>query len=471
MKIFSLKIVKFAAFLLFFYALFNFFCNPILASDNIFGLHLTQPQDIFHAKNIINSQNGDWGWATIVIRTDQLDFQTWQEFFDNCRKFHIIPIVRLSTIAEGGSWKQPSFSDIDNLANFLNSLNWPTKTRHIILFNEINHASEWGGEINVKSYTDTAIYSNQKFKSLNTDYFILSAALDLASPSDLPNFQSAENIFKEIYAYKPEFFNNIDGIASHSYPNHGYVGTPNDTGQHSIQGYKWELDYLKSLGVSKDFPVFITETGWPHKEGEDNKNHYYTTKTTAEFLKIALAMWSQDKNVKAVTPFIYNYPNAPFDHFSWLDKTEKIYPEYQQIIDMPKSKNSPEQITKYELVKIYLPFLILSNTEYTGQITLKNTGQSIWGESPFCLTPQTTTNVVLDSICVNANEKIFPNQTKTFNFKFRIVKTDEVLNKTFISWTDLPPFEITPFDKNATIYHPRVTFWLKFKDIFEQIFK
>ena len=61
--------------------------NPILASErNLFGLHLTQTADLISAKEIINSSGGDWGYVTIVIRTDQLDKNTWQDFFDNCRK-------------------------------------------------------------------------------------------------------------------------------------------------------------------------------------------------------------------------------------------------------------------------------------------------------------------------------------------------------------------------------------------------
>lgn len=121
--------------------------TPILASDNIFGLHLTQTSDINSAAPLINSTGGDWGWATIVIRVDQLDSNTWQNFFDICRRQHITPILRLATtIKADGTWNRPQQSDIDKLANFLNSLNWPQQKQHIILFNEINHASEWGGE-------------------------------------------------------------------------------------------------------------------------------------------------------------------------------------------------------------------------------------------------------------------------------------------------------------------------------------
>lgn len=435
-------------------ALFFIFSNKsILASNNIFGLHLTQTSDLDTAKEIINSNGGDWGWVTIVIRLDQLDHNMWQDFFDNCRQSHIIPIVRLATISDKENWKVPSLSDIDKLTSFLNSLNWPTLTQHIILFNEINHGQEWGGEVDIKSYVDISIYTSQKLKEYNQNFFILGSALDLASPEKPPSFKSAQNVYQEIFSYNPQYFNYIDGIASHSYPNHGFLGTPKDKGQHSILGYSWELDFLKKLGVDKNFPVYITETGWPHREGLDGRNNFYTTKTTSQFLVDALSIWSNDNQIKAVTPFIFNYPQPPFDHFSWLDQNEKIYPEYQKIIDYKKSKNQPEQITQYELYGIHLPFLIFPNHLYSGQISLKNTGQSIWGESEFCINPTVDSNIEVTPLCITKNDYIKPGQIKIFNFTFKITKSDSRQIK--ISWEKVPQTEINLFLEKTTIYSPR----------------
>lgn len=432
---------------------FVFSVKPILASDNIFGLHLTQPNDLLTAKNIINSNGGDWGWVTIVIRLDQLDHKMWQDFFDNCRQYHLIPIIRLATIAQEDNWKAPSLSDIDNITSFLNSLNWPTKTQHVILFNEINHGQEWGGEVDVKNYVDLAIYTSQKLKSYNQNFFILGAGLDLASPESPPNFKSAQQVYQEIYSYNPQYFDHIDGIASHSYPNHGFLGTPKDTGQHSILGYLWELDFINQLGITKDFPVFITETGWPHQEGISKKNNFYTTKTTSQFLIEAISLWSKDKKIQAVTPFIYNYPQPPFDHFSWLDQLDQLYPEYQKLIDLNKSFNQPEQITQYELYKIHLPFLIFTNHQYSGQISLKNTGQSIWGETSFCINPNVDPQIDITPLCVSEDDSVKPGQIKIFNFKFKIAETNS--QKIKISWDKLPNTEITLLSENTTIYHPR----------------
>ncbi|MCX6726949.1 MAG: hypothetical protein NTY75_04055 [Candidatus Shapirobacteria bacterium] len=448
--------------------LLAFFLNysPILASDrNIFGLHLTQTSDLSISKDVINSSGGDWGWATIVVRLDQLDRNTWQNFMDNCRIYHIIPIIRLAIYMDQNNWKQPSLSDIDNLANFLNSLNWPTKTQYIIPFNEINHASEWGGAIDIKGFTDMFIYTSQKFKSLNPNFFVLSSPLDLASPENMPQFKSALNVYHEIYLYKPQFFDAFDGLASHSYPNHGFVGIPSDSGQHSVRGYIWELAYLKSLGINKTYPVFITETGWPHREGESNKNNFYTTATSAKFLSETLDIWQNDPRIMAVTPFIYNYPNVPFDHFSWVDKQEQLYPSYQQLIDKPKFKNTPEQITSFDVIENDMPFLIFSDYDYGGQIVLKNTGQSIWGETQFCLTPKSSDNVVVDALCTS-NTFVPPGGKLTLNYKFRVAKSNE--EKTFIGWDKVnQQYSITPIVTQGQIYRQD----LNLKEKIIQLFK
>ncbi|MDD3002354.1 MAG: hypothetical protein PHS06_00620 [Candidatus Shapirobacteria bacterium] len=435
-----------------------FFNSPILASDNTFGLHLSQTEDIHSAAKIINSQNGDWGWVTIVIQTSNLDKNTWQNFFDNCRKDHIIPIIRIATIGEGENWKVPDYSDIDHIVSFLNSLNWPTQEQHVILFNEINHGSEWGGGVDIKDFVDKSSYAAKKFKETNPNFFILSCGLDLVAPEEPPKYKSAENVYKEIISINPNYFDNIDGLASHSYPNNGFVGTPNDTGQHSIRGYQWELDLLKKLGVNKDLPVFITETGWPHREGIENQNNFYTTKTTTIFLIEAITnVWSPDSRIKAITPFIYNYSQEPFDHFSWLDENNNLYSEYQQLIDLPKKQNEPKQILSYQLNKITLPLLILEKNTYDGEIILKNTGQSIWGEKRFCLISKSSPNITTSEICSD-NNLTLPGQYKIFKFKFIVNAVDNYEGQTYLSWGDLNNFEIQKFTKQSTIYHPKDNF-------------
>ncbi len=451
---------------------FLFLNKPILASEdrNIFGLHLTQPEDIHQASQVINSSGGDWGWATLVIRADELSHRVWQDFFDNCRQYHIIPIIRIATTMEENNWSRPNHDQIDQQVEFLHSLNWPTATQHVTIFNEINHGTEWGGEVDIKDYVDKFIYTSQKLKQLNPNFYILSAGLDLAPPEKPPAYKSAPSVYREILNYKPDFFDYVDAIASHSYPNHGFVGTPNDQGQHSIRGYQWELSFIKSLGVTKDLPVFITETGWPHRDGSKNKknNRFYTSETAAKFLNTALDIWTKDNRVKAVTPFIFNYPNPPFESFSWLDNQKTLYPAYEILVQRPKTANSPPQITNYQLVDIKFPFLIFSENDYSGEIILKNTGQTIWGENNFCLAPKASSNVRLDAICISDNS-VYPGQTHKFNFKFSI-KPDSENQNTHLSWDGLPGFEVKPLTNKSTVFRPETKIKNKITEFFKNLF-
>lgn len=445
--------------------------SPILASEhNIFGLHLSQTSDLTPAKNIINSNGGDWGYVTIVLRTDQLDVQMWQDFMNNCRLFHLTPIIRLATIMEKDHWKKPEYSDIDNLTNFLASLRWPHSRQIVSLFNEPNQGKEWGGGVDAKSYTDLALYAAKRLKSLNANFFILSGGLDLAAPQKLPDFAKAESFYREVYQYKPEYFDLLDGLASHSYPNHGFVGLPTDQGLHSIRGYQWELSFLKNLGVKKELPAFITETGWPHREGETNNPSFFAANTTSDLLLSAINIWQKDPRVLAVTPFIFNFPYPPFDHFSWLQINGTIYPEYQKIINLLKTSNSVTQINTFQVKQINLPLIIFADTLYTSTLELENTGQAIWGETTFCLNPTPSKNITLSPLCLDKTRQILPGHSVKINFDFQIISTTSSKDN-FLSWEKLPHYDLSPFSPNSRLYHAESSFWKKITEFLQGLFK
>jgi len=188
----------------------------------------------------------------------------------------------------------------------------------------------------------------------------------------------------------------------------------------------------------------------------DKKQSILFGDTVANLFIKYLNIWSQDPRIIATTPFIYNYPYEPFDHFSWVDKNETLLPAFQKIVNLSKPKNKPPQITSYEVITNRLPFIILTDTEYLGEITLKNTGQSIWGETNFCLPSESTKNVTIDQICTT-NNPVYPNQAEKFSYRLKIKNIPEYKEKTFISWQNLPPQEITPLNGSGTIYSPQTT--------------
>lgn len=146
----------------------------------------------------------------------------------------------------------------------------------------------------------------------------------------------------------PGIFNKLDGWAAHPYPQPNFSGNPLSKGRWSIRAYEDELNFLKSrLGEKKDLPVFITETGWAHSEGEKFDRSFLSEDKVAENYKIAFEkVWLKDDRVRAVMPFTIKY-NPPFDHFSWV-KSDYVstYKQFDVIKDFQKISGTPPALIK-----------------------------------------------------------------------------------------------------------------------------
>src|SRR5215469_12078387 len=115
--------------------------NPLAVANNKIGIHILDPSELPAAAKLVNNNGGDWGYVTIPIQSADEDLVKWQKFMDACKKYHVIPIIRLATQGDYFNtqvWRKPNENDIVDFANFLNSLEWPTKNRYIIVFNEVN---------------------------------------------------------------------------------------------------------------------------------------------------------------------------------------------------------------------------------------------------------------------------------------------------------------------------------------------
>lgn len=345
------------AFLLVIFLFFGLISPVSAVENNKFGIHVTQTEDLTKAAELVNTNNGDWGYVTIVIQENDRSREKWQGFFDLCREKHLIPLVRLGTHLNGDIWEKPTLESMTHWADFLDSLNWPVRTQYVIVFNEPNHAKEWGGEVNPDEYVLILDQALTVFKQKNQNFFVLNAGLDQAAPNSKATMEESR-FLRTMESKVPGIFSRLDGWASHSYPNHGFVGKPWESGQATIRGYEWELAILKSnFRFSKDLPVFITETGWPHGE------KFYDSLKTAEFIKQAFEkIWLDDRRVVAITPFILNYPFAPFESFSWLDFDGNPYLQYQEIQKMEKIKGEPIQIQKYE-IKVFEAWKLTNSKE------------------------------------------------------------------------------------------------------------
>ncbi len=301
--------------------------DPRTVPNNSVGVHILSPDEVGDAAKLVNDQGGDWGYVTIPIQPSERDLDKWQSFFDRCRELHLIPIVRITTIPQGGTWAQGENTDLVDFANFLNVLHWPIANRYIVLFNEVNRSTEWGGEVDPAKYSDIVQNAYTIFKERNPDFFLLGPALDLALPNSATSL-SASKYLLAMKSHNPLVFSYFDGWASHSYPNPGFTSTPTKTGLTSIVGYKSEFSLLKLAPK----PVFITETGWDQDQLAANLINSYWSK--------AWGTWQRDPNVVAVTPFILRGGDA-FSPFSLLDSDGNLRPSGVALRDLTKDAGSP----------------------------------------------------------------------------------------------------------------------------------
>ena len=321
--------------------------DPALLPNNKFGIHISNESDLDAASNLVNTNGGNWGYVTFVIQKGERDPRMWKSFFKNLRKLHLIPIVRVASTPINSHWEAPSVDEIDGWVSFLDDLSWPTQNRYVIIGNEPNHSKEWGMTLSPEEYAKYLKTFSQKLKGESDKFFVLPAGFDASAPNSKITMDEVTYL-KRMLAADPQVFEFVDGWTSHSYPNPGFSGSALASGRGTVKTYLWELELLKTLGVNKDFPVFITETGWVHPNGYEG--------SIGDRFKYAFEnVWNDDK-VIAVTPFILNYEEKPFVDFSWKKKDGSFYKFYFVVKEMPKVFGDP--IIEPERILDLLPIVI-----------------------------------------------------------------------------------------------------------------
>lgn len=307
--------------------------DPLRVPNNTLGIHVADPNDIPKVKELVNSSGGSWGYVTLVIAENERTLDVWEPVFARMKRDRLIPIVRLATRVEGNAWVKPSLTDANVWAGFLHALPWPIKNRYVVLFNEPNHAKEWGGQISPHEYADVLMTYAHAFKHASEDFFILPAGLDASAPNGAQTMDEAL-FLRWMVARQPEVFDAIDGWTSHSYPNPGFSGSPYAQGRGTIRTFAWELELLTDLGIKKKLPVFITETGWAHN-GNAVAQSRLSPDDVSQYLHIAAETVWNHPQIAAVTPFLFNYQEPLFAMFSWLGLTTReplaFYEAYQHI--------------------------------------------------------------------------------------------------------------------------------------------
>lgn len=388
--------------------------SVIPSPNNRFGIHLNEPEsDIEHAKLMVNS-NGDWGWVVMVIRSNDRNKEKWQRIFNKLREEHLIPVVRIAGKPNAnGYWERPSDNDAKDWADFLDSLIWPTKTRFVTLYNEPNHAGEWGGEVDPVDYANRFVEQAKRLKEKSSDFFILNGAIDAAPPNEMPQFASFEYFVTQAVVGNSEFLTYIDGWASHSYPNPDFAAPVTGTGKASVKSYVYEKNFVENLGKKIDY-VFVTETGWKHSQGVNIDDNRISVQEAANRYKYAYeSVWIEDYLVM-VAPFIIDYPDKPFDNFSFLnpkvlgERTGKYLPNFETIQNLPKTIGKAFQETKAKFEDIGLKSFYKKGSNFEAYVTFKNIGQSLWGDNA-----EVTPKITGDEKVTDLSMEKVTNSTKT----------------------------------------------------------
>lgn len=314
--------------------------------NNKFGIYIYAEEERFFklAEKLVNSNGGDWGYVLIPYNVKDRDYNKWKRVFEDLNSQHLIPIIQLWDV-DTTKYK----GDTKESASFLNSFLWPIKERYISVYNEPNDNKFWKGAADAKNYAKILDYTISIFKQENASFFMLNGALNASAPNG-NGYINPLTFMYQMDQEVPGIFEKLDGWASHPYPQPNFSGSPYDTGLWSIKAYEDELGYLKTaLGVKKDLPVFITETGWPHAEGNPYNGSYLNAQTVAQNYKTAFEeVWLKDNKVRAVTPFTILY-NPPYDHFSWVNSNGVPYEQYEVVKKIKKIKGEPASLQKTQM--------------------------------------------------------------------------------------------------------------------------
>jgi len=397
--------------------------DPRLFPNNKVGITLLSPDaEIEDASKLVNT-NGDWGWVLIIIKKSERNVDRWQNVFDQLAKKRLIPIVRLATGFDNkGYWQRPGDEDAVQWADFLGKLYWPVKNRYVQVYNEVNHAQEWGGTVDPTDYAKELAKTTNALKLKSADFFILNAPLDLALPNSSSSMD-AGIFYNTMENSQPGIFKKLDGWASHSYPNPGFVASPYTDGRLGIRGYLWEQNLISTFIDGKTLPVFITETGWKrqneHSGGLDEE-------TIAGFYRVAFDNIWQDRNIVAVTPFVFNFPDATLGAFSFKAESEtikeKFFKYYYAVQNLAKTKGQPTRENKAADFEFKIPKTLITNLEDKGEIKLRNVGNYVWVLGKNTTFTIKATNAKVGNFKFSSKE-VFPGQVAYAQFRIKGVKT------------------------------------------------
>ena len=120
-----------------------------------------------------------------------------------------------------------------------------------------------------------------------------------------------------------------------------------------------------------------------------------------------LARFGQFPNIIAVTPFVLDYADPPFDIFSLMDGQQPTV-IYDRIALLPKIKGEPKQVNKIDVNTIF-PAIAEAGSVLGIKITIKNIGQKDISSDDINISINADSNL---SFSVEEFDVIHKNQSK-----------------------------------------------------------
>lgn len=308
--------------------LVNAIYNPLSVTNNRVGVHILDPSEIFQASQLVNSNGGDWGYVLIPMRSNDRDFYKWNDFFIQAGKLHLIPIIRLATYPSDNLWVEPTEMDLADFAAFLNLFPWPIQNRYVVIFNEPNHAKEWGGRVDPEQYVRLSQYAHEVFKKTHPDFFLISAGMDMSAPTNHSSIDALQ-YYRRMFAIDANWPELFDGIGFHPYPNPAFSASVYTSNRYGIRSFEYELNLFKRYGYTPKY-LFFTETGTIKSSG------FYTTAFTS--------IW-RDNRITAITPFVLYAGTGEFSKFSLLNPDHTQTNNYRELKNLPKQIGQPQIAT------------------------------------------------------------------------------------------------------------------------------
>jgi len=312
--------------------------------NNKIGMYVNNTTNAIKAsRKLVNSNGGDWGYVLLTMDIGDRNKSNWQELLDAAKESHLIPIIQLFN----NNRCKPDKMGFEDLAEMLNDLDWPTTYRYISVFNEVNAKDYWCDRIAPNEYAESLDKAIDAFKDADEKFFIMPAAFN-SSARTQDRYLSEDAYLAQMNQAVPGIFKKIDGWATHSYPHPNFSGDINNLpanygDRDTIVNYRWELNVLKNNFGVTSLPVFITETGWLHKEGQDGCVQYSQSgllsaaTTASRFRDAYVNYWLPDSRIVAVTPFIFKSEDPCASGFAWQKNDGSWYPQAEMLINIPKT--------------------------------------------------------------------------------------------------------------------------------------